>query len=96
MKVGLAAKFRVAHASRVLVSASRRNSLFFGRKSSDCFVPEEKIRVASTPLPIRERRTLPGHERPNVAARSIAAARDANCSPIAVVIGAVPTVSQAN
>ena len=45
MKVGVAAKFRVAHASRVLVSASRRNSLFFDRKSSDCFVPEAKVRI---------------------------------------------------
>src|SRR6266566_7895448 len=43
---------RVAHASRVLVSASRRNSLFSGKSA-----------IATTPSPTRETRALPGVQR---------------------------------
>src|SRR5437868_11002205 len=41
----------VAHASRVLVSASRRNNLFW------------KVRAGETPSPARETRALPGQQK---------------------------------
>src|SRR5207253_7165960 len=45
---------RVAHASRVLVSASRRNNLCDNTKL------ESKVRDGGTPSPARETRALPG------------------------------------
>jgi hypothetical protein len=47
-------EFKVAHASRVLVSASRRNKLLL-----TIFNPR-KVRNGETPLPTRETRALPG------------------------------------
>jgi len=64
----------VAHASRVLVSASRRNSLrlwFFHRQLGQT---EEKSAIAGTRSPARETRALPGtraHTLSMVAARAM-------------------------
>ena len=44
--------FRVAHASRVLVSASRRNRLLLHEH-------RKKVRDGETPSPTRETRALP-------------------------------------
>src|SRR5213079_1710107 len=50
---------RVAHASRVLVSASRRNSLWGVMHPLKIFLRSEKSAMARTPLPARETRALP-------------------------------------
>ena len=50
---------RVAHASRVLVSASRRNSLSKGWQPIVYFVSSEEFTMARTPSPPRETRALP-------------------------------------
>jgi len=51
--------FRVAHASRVLVAASRRNSLSMLNRPALDFAPLEKFAMARTPSPARETRALP-------------------------------------
>jgi len=53
MRLYMATEFRVAHASRVLVAASRRNSLSFSNAS------RRKSVIARTRSPTRETRALP-------------------------------------
>jgi hypothetical protein len=51
--------FRVAHASRVLVATSRRNSLSMRNRPALNFAHLEKFAMARTPSPARETRALP-------------------------------------
>src|SRR6476646_9751197 len=53
--------FRVAHASRVLVSASRRNNLSQGTSAARKEELHKKSAMARTPSPARETRALPRH-----------------------------------
>src|SRR5205814_5723412 len=54
----------VAHASRVLVSASRRNNLFFGiRSQQENGNAQGKFAIARTRSPIHETRALPRETR---------------------------------
>ena len=57
--VGKRAEFWVAHASRVLVSASRRNELSKHLRSSLWIEHTRKSAMARTPSPTRETRALP-------------------------------------
>ena len=58
-------KFREAHASRVLVLASRRNELPGASAIGDAMIflkpTSKKVRTGGTPLPARKTRALPGN-----------------------------------
>jgi hypothetical protein len=51
--------FRVVHASRVLVAASRRNSLLKRNRSALDFARPKEFAMARMPSPKRETRALP-------------------------------------
>jgi hypothetical protein len=51
--------FRVAHATRVQVATSRRNSLSMRNRPALNFAHLEKFAMARTPSPARETRALP-------------------------------------
>ena len=61
-------KFWVAHASGVLVSASRRNNLSMNSLLAVDFARSEKSAMARTPSPTRETRALPNPRRVHVGA----------------------------